>query len=124
MEQLVRNALRTPDGTVLESRHTHDYKTHTDSVDGLEYMVDGGLDYVRRRENLGQDLCVYTHDSFELKRESFTWGTYGISGNEPLRHVALSDMSTGHIKAILKTQTLRTWTKELMEAELGYRETT
>ena len=123
MEQLVRNALRTPDGTVLESRHRHDYKTHIDSIDGLEYMVDGGLDYARR-SLMGEDLCVYTYDSFELKRKSFKWGTYGINGDEPLKHVALSDMSTEHIEAILNTQILNTWVEELMEAELGYRETT
>ena len=39
---LVRNAMRTPDGTIIRSRHRHDYVTHKDA-NGSEYMLDGGL---------------------------------------------------------------------------------
>ena len=39
-----------PDGTVLYSRHRHDYKSHTDS-NGEWYMIDGGLDYVKSSVN-------------------------------------------------------------------------
>ena len=35
MVRLIRNALQTPDGTVLESYHRHDYKTHLDGITGL-----------------------------------------------------------------------------------------
>ena len=38
-EFLVRNAIETPDGTVLESTHRHHCATHTDAVDGNFYMV-------------------------------------------------------------------------------------
>ena len=40
MSRLIYNAIRTPDGTVLESRHKHDYQEYQDA-NGLEYMVDG-----------------------------------------------------------------------------------
>jgi len=38
---LIANALRTPDGTVLESKSRHDYKEYIDA-NGKTYMIDGG----------------------------------------------------------------------------------
>jgi hypothetical protein len=40
--RIVANRIRTPDGTILESKHRHDYVTYTDA-NGKQYMVDGGL---------------------------------------------------------------------------------
>ena len=69
--KLIRNAIRTPDGTVLESTHRHDYKTYTDK-NGKTYMIDGGLDYVRCSNN-GDEvfLTVTNKDPFILVREVF-----------------------------------------------------
>ena len=103
MSTLVYNAIRTPDGTVLESRHRHDYVTYQDK-NGKEYMVDGGLEYTRRNFHADapyEDLSVYTTDGHDRVREVVKWGTYGINGDQPLTHILLKDMNTEHIEACL-----------------------
>lgn len=121
---ILRNAIRTPDGTVIESRHRHDYVTHTDA-NGHTYMVDGGLDYLRRGgPDDYVDLSVDADpDDHEFCRTHFMWGTYGKNGDEPYRKIALRDMSTGHINAVLRTQSHISYdVRRLFENELMYRE--
>ena len=38
---LVHNALQTPDGTIIESRHRHDYKTYEDANGNLSTHIAG-----------------------------------------------------------------------------------
>ncbi len=121
--QIVANLICTPDGTVLQSFNRHDYKEYTDN-NGEFYMVDGGLDYLRRA--VGQtepytELSVYSDDHWYLIREFFSWGTYGKNGDQPLRYVKLKSMSDNHIQAILDNLILHSLHKELFEKELGYR---
>jgi hypothetical protein len=104
MSTLVYNAIRTPDGTVLESTHRHDYKTYLDK-NGKEYMVDGGLEYVRRNVHDDapyEDLSVYITDGHDKVREVVKWGTYGINGDQPLTYILLKDMNKEHIRACLE----------------------
>jgi len=104
MSTLVYNAIRTPDGTVLESTHRHDYKAYLDK-NGKEYMVDGGLEYVRRNVHDDapyEDLSVYITDGHDSVREVVKWGTYGINGDQPLTYILLKDMNTEHIRACLE----------------------
>ena len=99
---LILNAMRTPDGTVLQSRHRHDFITHTDE-NGKSYMVDGGLDYIRRSVHEDQvDLSLYDDQPHEVQRVVLTWGTYGINGDQPLSYIRIADMETGHLKAVLE----------------------
>ena len=64
---LIRNRWKTPDGTVLISRHTHDFVSHKDA-NGEEYFIDGGNDYIRKSvnkeemENMCVVLCRVTFD--------------------------------------------------------------
>ena len=126
MSRLLRNAIRTPDGTVLESRSVHDYKEYEDA-NGWVYIVDGGLEYLRRSVNKNapaEDLSVaegdHPHSSL---RDIATWGTYGKAGDEALRYIKISEMTTGHLTACLRSQDrMYPQTRELMEAELKYRE--
>ena len=122
MSTIIRNALRTPDGTVIRSRHRHDYVTHTDA-NGKEYMVDGGIDYIRSSANGDEeDMVVTTEDSFEEVRQACDWGTYGINGDQPLSYIKLCDMETAHIEAVLQNvPRINPAIKASMEHELEYR---
>lgn len=124
MTALVYNAIRTPDGTVLESKHRHDYNVYVDK-NGKEYMVDGGLDYTRRNvydDAPYQELSVYLTDGHDKVREVVKWGTYGKDGNQPLSYILLKDMSTEHIQACLdNVKTMHPAYKESFKEELKLR---
>ncbi len=119
---MIRNALRTPDGTIIQSRHRHDYVTHKDE-NGKEYMVDGGLDYVRSSCNGDEQWMIVTlAEPHEEVREACEWGTYGKAGDQQLSYVKLCDMSTAHIEAVLKNvPRLEPAIKIAMKNELEYR---
>lgn len=101
--KLIANIWRTPNGTVLQSKHRHDFvqDEHGNYLDGgLEGYIRIGGSALRHWEN----LCVYSDDAHEKKRESFRWGTYGPNGDQPRKWVLLRDLTTPHIEAILDTQ--------------------
>lgn len=124
--QLLVNKIKTPDGTILESRHRHDYQQHIDKVSGETYIVDGGYDYLRRSVNTVpyEEMSLYDDDDFEKIREHFTWGTYGESGKEKLQYVALKNLDTQHIHNIIWHIEMRGFSSHvllLMIKELEYR---
>ena len=122
--RLVRQSIKTPDGTILESRHRHDYVTHMDSISHEEYMVDGGIDYCRQNINKvrAEDLSVYLEDGIEKVRDAVMWGTRGKFGDQPLRHVKLSEMTDDHVEACLETQLrMHPHYREAFVMELAYR---
>ena len=119
---MIRNAMRTPDGTLLQSRHRHDYVTHTDA-NGKEYMLDGGTSYIRSSVNGDEEwLTVTLADPQEQIREALDWGTYGINGDQPLSYITLGDMTVDHIEAVLENvPSINPAFKIAMERELVYR---
>lgn len=126
-DQIICNAIMTPDGTYLRSYHRHDYKEHVDKVSGETYMVDGGTAYIRRSINTtpATVMDVYLSDPFEKIRQAFVWKSYGKNG-EHIPHgiyLTLHAMDTDHIHAILDTQhqIKGTYVEELMVKELAYR---
>jgi hypothetical protein len=125
MRTLLVSAIITPDGTRLESTHRHDYKSHVDA-NGETYIIDGGLDYVRRSLNdiPATDAFVYSDDGHDKIREAFTWGTLGKSGTEKLTRKKLSELTNDHIAAIIETQHLVSpAVKKVFYDEVTYRKT-
>ena len=124
MSEILVNMIRTPDGTMLQSKHRHDYVTYMDK-NGLEYMVDGGNAYLRRNVHDDypyEEMSLYKDASIETLREYFVWGTRGKDGKQPLSWVKLKDMSSSHIEAILDTQmAISDTVRELFYRELDYR---
>ena len=101
MAEILCNIMRTPDGTILESKHRHDYVTHMDA-NGKEYMLDGGLDYVRCSAHGDEEMfTLMSDDSHEVIREVVTWGTYGREGDQLITHVKIADMDDDHLQACI-----------------------
>jgi len=98
---LVYNAIRTPDGTLLESRHRHDYLEHKDA-NGETYMVDGGREYLRRNvtEEPYEELSLYLGDDHDKVREVVRWGKLLESGQ--VQWITVADLTTPHLEAILE----------------------
>lgn len=119
------NAIKTPDGTVLSSRHVHDFVTHEDSKTGKRYGVDGGPDYLRRIGDVNEceDLSITSDSSFEEIRVKFHWGSFGKNGDQKKVDRRLSELSSSHLEAILKNinfphdSTFKKW----FEQEVDYR---
>lgn len=119
--RLIRNALQTPDGTILESFSRHDYKTYTDA-NGKEYMVDGGLAYVRRSAHGDEiDLNLYDTESHEIQREILTWGTYGKDGKQPLQYKSIEKMETEHLQSVIEMGGVCPIRRACMKEELRLR---
>lgn len=105
--KLLANRIITPDGTTLQSYHVHHYNTYIDA-NGLEYMVDGGLEYCRRNlhhEAPYIEASVYDTDPHEVIRDAFHWGTRGKDGKQPVQFKPISSLSNMHIHNIIMTQT-------------------
>ncbi len=102
--RLVVNSIQTPDGTILTSRHVHDYVTHIDK-NGHRYMVDGGNEYARYswpEEAPAKIIAVYSDAPFAKIRKVLCRGGRGKDGKQPLTYVPLCDMSNTWIEACIK----------------------
>jgi len=93
---LIANRWRTPDGTLLESKHVHDYVSH-DDANGDFYFVDGGHDYIRMSSNKIKmaNECVYADDDFEKVRMHELRGA--MTSMMEIRYVPLYKMSDQHV---------------------------
>lgn len=123
VNDLFSNKSLTPDGTIIESKHGHDYVVHTDK-NGEIYVVDGGTKYRRCSINDQEaiDISVYDGANHEVIRHHVKWGTRGIDGDKPLEFIKVAYMHLDHIYAVLQTQTnISNKLFKVLTDELNYR---
>ena len=113
---------QTPDGTVLESRHRHDYVSHNDA-DGMTYAIDGGASYIRISGDFRKlkNLCVYDNEPHSVLREQLEWGSRGVNGDKPIEYIRICDMTDGHLQAVAELDYTGPHYKTIMENELKHR---
>lgn len=105
---LIAKRIKTPDGTLLWSRHRHDYVSHIDKITGCEYVLDGGNEEYSWSRNLSNNNCpyenlfVYSTDDFEEVRKVMLRGTNGKNGNEDFKFVPLCEMSNEWILNVIE----------------------
>jgi hypothetical protein len=123
MKKLIQNAIKTPDGTILNGSSSSTSLTHFDSVSLEDYYLVGGLTEHKASINNKphEGLILFNTDPFEIIRDKFLWGTYGKNGDEAFNWIILKDMTKTHIKAVLETQRIRVETQEVLKAELVFR---
>lgn len=107
---LIQNAIRTPDGTILVSRHVHDCNIHVDK-NGESYMIDGGLEYIRSSINVegAEDLSLLDTMPIDNIASAIIWGTRPNPKEDKIVYKFLQDLETDHLKAIAKTQKPSIW---------------
>lgn len=124
--QLIYSARKTPDGTIMHSRHRHDYQEHFDAVSKEWYILDGGNSYIRCSVNQvpAEDLTLYADDPHDKIREVFVWKSYGKNFSQPEGvYTLLKDLTDEHLAAILETQThLPEYILEMFENEIQFRD--
>jgi hypothetical protein len=125
MSQIILNRIQTPDGTILTSRHVHDYATHTDK-NGEEYMVGGGFHYLRRNKNIEsfKELSLDSSQPFKVIREKLEWGVNYDKDMVRLPSILwkpICDLGNGHIQSILDKGYGSEWIRDYFKQELEYR---
>lgn len=122
---IILNSIKTPDGTILISRHQHDYVEYRDK-NGLEYMVDGGLTYLRRfeQEIPYTELSVYSTASYDIIRKNFYRASRGKTGKAKLKWVPLCKISDDWLNGIIeynKSLKIKDYYSQLYKREQRYR---
>lgn len=99
--RLLVNRIMTPDGTILISKHVHDYVSHVDE-NGELYFTDGGNDYVRRSINIvpATDMCLYENDDYSEIRKILSRGTFDKNGKRIWKPYC--ELTDSHLNAILE----------------------
>jgi len=104
MRKIVYNALQTPDGTIIESTHRHDYVKYKDK-NGKTYVIDGGLDYVRCSSHGDEKLLTKYADQPHEQIRDYAFRTgYGKPGTPDYgtyRLTRIKDMDDDHLEGAI-----------------------
>lgn len=124
--KILLNRWKSKDGTVLISRFRHDFVSHFDAVDQTTVFIDGGLEPCVRVSGDLENMCLYDTDEDHMEvRENFLWGTFGPNGDQPMKKVAIKNLTTDHIQNIIRTQFhLQEHIQNMFRRELTYRVST
>ena len=103
---LLHSCIQCPDGTLLVSRHQHDFVQHI-QADGREYFLDGGLQYQRIGYSDQEyiNMSAYAEDPHTLIRERFEWGNRFDKDMKPLPkmvYIKLKDITCDHLIALVE----------------------
>lgn len=124
--KILYNAIKTPDGTILESKNRYDFIGHKDK-NGKEYSIDGGLDYLKRCfDDIDyEELSQFDNGGHEKRRKYLQWGSnYDKDMNRLPKTIYkfIYELDTNHIKAILQgNHTSNQLYLETFKDELKYR---
>ena len=125
--KLLHNSIQCPDGTILVSRHRHDFVEHKQE-DGREYFIDGRLEYQRvgYSDRDYTNLAVYEGDNHTLIRERFEWGKNFEKDMNRLPetiYLKLKDITQDHLVALIEytNGTYNTRIHKVFVDELEYR---
>lgn len=80
--------------------------THADLYNDWNSRKDklGIIKYPSKKIKILEQKDYPDIESFDWKKESLIWGTYGKNGDEPLKYIHLVDAETDHLQTILNTQ--------------------
>ena len=76
-------------------------------------------------DNIGEKLGGRTKKmklSFSFLRTVVRWGTLGKDGKQPVKYVAIANMSDDHLHAVINTQPAHKEILFLMQRELAFRQ--
>ena len=93
--KILANWIMCPDGVMLPSFSTHDFRQHGDTA------VDGGLEYLRRVGNY-VEMSVFDDDPHEVIRRFVCRGTSGKNGDKPFHWIPIFKMSDEYLKATIE----------------------
>ena len=106
-KELIASRIKTPDGTILWSRHVHDYVAYQDSKTGEVYILDGGTDYFKTSINVvpAKNVCIFSTAKWKTLRNYIIRYTQLLDKNrQPTGKsgfVRLSNMSDEHLNNLL-----------------------
>ena len=129
-KKVIASRIQTPDGTILWSRHVHDYIEYKDAKTSEVYMLDGGTDYMKTSVNQvpAKNVSIYNTAKWKTLRDFIIRNTMLLDENKQPTgksgFVRLSSMSDEHLvdlKEYLTEQGIRKEMIEYIKKEQKYR---